>query len=126
MLRPGFTSDHVSPASSDLNRPPFSFSASAYTRLEFAPLTATPMRPINPFGNPTLCVISVHVSPPSTDLKSPEPGPPLDIVYSLRKASQSAAYMTIGCVRSMLTLIAAVLSSSDGTLVHVPAPADVL
>ena len=31
-----------------------------------------------------LRVISFHVSPPSVDLNNPLPGPPLDIVYSVR------------------------------------------
>ena len=42
-------------------------------------------------GMPGFRVISVHVSPPSVLLNIPLPGPPEDIVYSLRKASQSAA-----------------------------------
>ena len=40
---------------------------------------------------PGLRVISVQVAPPSTDLNMPLPGPPEDMVYSLRKACQSAA-----------------------------------
>ena len=50
------------------------------------------MRPTTPSGGiPGLRVISVHVVPPSTLLNMPLPGPPEDIVYSLRKASQSDA-----------------------------------
>ena len=44
-------------------------------------------------------MISVHVSPPSVDLNSPLPGPPLDIVYSRRNASHSAANMIFGLLR---------------------------
>ena len=51
---------------------------------------------MTPGGSPGLRVISVHVSPPSVDLNRPLPGPPLDIVYSRRNASHSAAYMTFG------------------------------
>src|SRR5438105_9614853 len=126
MLRPALTSVHVAPASSERNRPPFSFSTNAYTRLGSAPLTATPMRPINPDGNPGLRVISVHVSPPSVDLKSPDPGPPLDIVYSLRNASHSAAYITSGFARVIAMSIAAVLSSRKSTLRQVLPPSVLL
>ncbi len=73
------TSVQVAPASSLLNRPPLSFSISAYTRFELADVTATPMRPTRPLGSPGLRVISVHVSPPSVLLNRPLPGPPLDI-----------------------------------------------
>src|SRR5881394_604171 len=75
-----------------------------------------------PLGSPSLRVISVHVSPPSVDLKSPEPGPPLDMVYSVRYASQSAAYMTSGVVRLNATSIAAVLSSRKRTFFQVRPP----
>ena len=49
------------------------------------------MRPTTPDGKPALRVISVQVSPPSVDLYMPLPGPPLDIWYSMRYASHSAA-----------------------------------
>ena len=49
------------------------------------------MRPTTPAGKPGLRVISVQVSPPSVDLYMPLPGPPLDIWYSMRYASHSAA-----------------------------------
>ena len=56
-----------------------------------------PILPTSPCaGSPGLRVISFHVSPPSVDLKKPLPGPPLDIWYSTRYASQSAAYITSG------------------------------
>src|SRR5688572_10243605 len=84
------------------------------------------MRPIIPAGIPGFRVISVHVSPPSVDLKSPEPGPPLDIVYSLRNASHSAAYMTFGFARSMERSMAPVLSSRYSTLRHVRPPSVLL
>src|SRR4051812_31210367 len=111
MLRLLLASVHVAPASSDLNSPPFSFSTSAYTRFGSAPETATPIRPTTPLGSPWLRVISCHVSPPSVDLNSPEPGPPDDIWYSTRYASQSAAYRTFGFVRSTEMSMAPVLSS---------------
>src|SRR6267378_6419431 len=109
MARLSLINFHVAPASSLLNSPPFSFSTSAYTRFEFAPDTATPMRPTTPDGNPGLRVISVHVSPPSVLLNRPLPAPPLDIWNSLRYASHIAAYMTLGLWRSMEMSIAAVL-----------------
>src|SRR5882724_1227423 len=111
MLRPSLASVHVAPASSLLNNPPLSFSTSAYTRLGLAPDTATQMRPIIPAGRPWLRVISFHVSPPSVLLYNPEPGPPLDMVYSVRKASHSAANITLGLDGSIEMSIAPVLSS---------------
>src|SRR5262245_64890426 len=106
MLRLLLTRDQVAPASVELNRPPFSFSIRAYTRFGSAPDTEMPMRPMAPRGIPGLCVISVQFSPPSVDLNSPLPGPPLDIVYSLRYASHIAAYITFGFVRSLVMSMA--------------------
>src|SRR5438128_1247515 len=74
MVRASFTSFHVAPASSELKRPPFSFSTSVYTRFESAPDTDTPIFPTTPAGKPALRVISFHVSPPSVDLNTPSPG----------------------------------------------------
>src|SRR5260221_864375 len=122
MARLSFASDQVLPASSDLKSPPFSFSTSAYTRLELAPDTAMPMRPMTPDGRPGLRVISVQVSPPSVDLNRPEPGPPLDIVYSFRNASHRAAYMTFGLERSIAMSMAPVLSSRSSKRFHVFPP----
>src|ERR671932_2212011 len=98
MARFSLTSVHVAPASSLRKSPPLCASTSAYTRRALAPETATPMRPTTPVGRPGLRVISVHVSPPSVLLNNPLPGPPLDIWYSLRYASQSDAYITWGFV----------------------------
>src|SRR5579864_3531894 len=77
-----------------------------------------------PAGSPALCVISVHVSPPSVDLKRPLPGPPLDIVYSARKASHRAAKMTLGLWRSIQRSTAPVLSSRKSTCFHVRPPSE--
>src|SRR6188474_560647 len=66
---------------------------------------------MTPDGRPALRVISVHVSPPSVDLKRPLPGPPLDIWYSTRNASHRAAYITFGFLRSIEMSTAPVLSS---------------
>ena len=56
----------------------------AKTRFGSTGETDTPILPITPFGNPGFRVISVHVSPASVDLKSPLPGPPLDIDHGVR------------------------------------------
>jgi hypothetical protein len=61
------------------------------------------------------------VSPPSVLLNSPLPGPPLDIWYSLRYASHSAAYMTSGLLRSIAMSTAPVFASRKRTLRHVAA-----
>src|SRR5688572_9553167 len=122
MLRLPLTSVHVLPPLSELYKPPYSFSISAYTRFGSAPETSTPMRPTTPVGRPGRRVISVHDSPPSVDLKSPEPGPPLSILYSFRYACHSAAYRIIGFVRSTEMSIAPVLSSRYSTLRQVRPP----
>src|SRR5215813_9800111 len=109
MLRLFVDSVHVAPASSDLNKPPLSFSTRAYTRFPSAGETATPIRPNTPDGSPGAWLISVHVSPPSVDLNNPLPGPPLDILYSLRKASHIAANITYGLCGSIETSMAPVL-----------------
>src|SRR6476620_5955928 len=111
MLRLRLMSFQLTPASSELNSPPFSFSTSAYTRFGSAPETATPMRPTTPFGIPGLRLISCHASPPSVDLNRPDPGPPDDMLYSPRDASHRAAYSTFGFVRSTEMSMAPVLSS---------------
>src|SRR6266581_2954034 len=126
MLRLPFASAHVAPASSERNKPPFSFSTMAYTRFGSAPETATPILPSSPAGNPEFRVSSVQFSPPSVDLKRPLPGPPLDIWYSLRYASQSAAYITFGFVRSIEMSTAPVLASRKSTRRHVLPPSVLL
>ena len=84
------------------------------------------MRPTTPVGMPGRRVISVHVSPPSVDLKRPEPGPPLSILYSFRYACHSAAYRTFGFDRSTEMSIAPVLSSRYSTFRQVRPPSVVL
>ena len=79
-----------------------------------------------PAGSPGLRVISVQVSPPSVDLKRPLPGPPLDIWYSTRYASHSAANITFGFLRSIATSTAPVLSSRNSTVFQVLPPSVVL
>src|SRR5262245_45312673 len=126
MFRLSLASVHVAPASSDLNNPPLSFSMMAYTRFASAPETATPILPSTPAGRPGARVISVHVSPPSVDLNSPLPGPPLDIVYSLRYASHIAAYITFGLCGSIEMSTAPVLGPRSRTFFHVFPPSVVL
>src|SRR5437870_673214 len=99
---------------------------SAYTRFGSAPDTATPIFPSSPAGRPGARVISFHVSPPSVDLYKPLPGPPLDIVYSVRNASHSAAYITFGFLRSIEMSTAPVLLSRYSVLRHVRPPSMLL
>src|SRR5215813_5907952 len=82
--------------------------------------------PTTPCGSPGLRVISRHVSPPSVDLKRPLPGPPLDIWYSIRYASQSAANITFGLRRSICTSTAPVLLSRNSLRCHVLPPSVLL
>ena len=84
------------------------------------------MRPIMPAGMPGLRVMSVQVSPPSVDLNRPLPGPPLDIVYSVRNASHIAAKITLGLLRSIQRSTAPVLLSRKRTLRHVAPPSVLL
>src|SRR5688572_9604761 len=79
-----------------------------------------------PAGMPGLRVISVHVSPPSVDLKRPDPGPPLDIVNSLRNASHNAAYITFGLFGSIERSTAPVISLRKSTRRHVRPPSVLL
>src|SRR5690348_13925017 len=122
MLRFSLTLVHVAPASSERNRPPFSFSISAYTRSGFAGDTATPIFPTMPVGRPLARVMSVQVSPPSVDLNSPLPGPPLDICHSLRYASHIVAYITFGSFGSIEMSSAPVSGPRYSTLRHVLPP----
>src|SRR4051812_42326794 len=84
------------------------------------------MRPIIPPGRPGLRVISDQVSPPSVDLNKPLPGPPLDIWYSTRYASQRAANITFGVLRSIAISTAPVLSLRNSVLFHVLPPSALL
>src|SRR5258705_2072764 len=120
------TNAQVAPASTLWSIRLFSFSTSAYTRFAFAPDTATPILPTMHRGRPGLRVISVHVSPPSVLLNRPLPGPPDDIWYSVRYASHSAAYMTLGFVRSIAMSTAPVLSSRNSTRRQVRPPSVLL
>src|SRR5579859_4569002 len=94
MARFSFTLVHAFPPFSERNIPPSSASTIAQTRSVFTGDTATPMRPRIPLGIPEARLRSVHVSPPSVDLKSPLPGPPLSKLYGDRFTSQNAAYKT--------------------------------
>ena len=79
-----------------------------------------------PAGMPGARVISVQVSPPSVDLKSPLPGPPLDIWYSIRYASHSDAYITLGFLRSIDMSTAPVLPSRKSTFLQLVPPSVLL
>src|SRR4030095_8000128 len=98
------------------------FASGAQTRFESAPEIATLILPHTPCGSPPMRVISFHVSPPSVDLNRPLPGPPLDIWYSKRYASHSAASNTLGFLRSISTSPAPVLLSRPSTFFHVFPP----
>src|SRR5258705_12051595 len=91
-----------------------------------APGRAPPILPSPRGGRPGLGVISLRCSPPSVDLKSPLPGPPLDIEYSTRNASQSAANITLGLWGSIAMSTAPVLLSRKRTLRQVLPPSVVL
>src|SRR3954467_5066120 len=82
---------HESPPSSERNSPPSLFSTIAQRRLVLTGETVTLILPSTPAGRPRFRVISVHVSPPSIDLKRPEPSPPESIRHGLRPICQNAA-----------------------------------
>ena len=83
---------------------------------------ATAMRPITPSGRPGFPVSSVHVSPPSSLLNMPVPGPPLWLHQKLRRTSHIDAYSTRGLVRSMDRSIAPARSDRYSTRSHVSPP----
>ena len=117
------TSFHVAPASSDTEEPAVLV---LDQRVDAVRVGAGDGRRRScrstPAGRPGLRVISVHVSPPSVDLNRPLPGPPLDIWYSTRYASHSAANITFGFLRSIATSTAPVLASRNSTFFHVLPP----
>src|SRR5881409_2712858 len=75
-----------------------------------------------PLGSPSLRVISFQVSPPSVDLKSPEPGPPLDMYDGPRRARHIAAYRMRGLAGSMARSTAAAESERNSILAQVLPP----
>src|SRR5437773_6369398 len=77
---------------------------------------------MTPRGMPSLRVISFQVSPPSVDLKSPEPGPPLDMYHGPRRACQIAAYRMRGLAGSIAMSIAPAESDRNSTFSHVLPP----
>src|SRR5579875_3065066 len=114
-LRSSFTRVHVLPPSSDRNRPPSSASICAHTRSGLAPDTVTDTFPISPLGKPGLRVSSSHVSPPSVDLNSPLPAPPLSRSHGLRYTSQKPAYKMFEFVGSNVRSIAPAFGPREKT-----------
>lgn len=71
--------------------PPSTPSMSAQTRPARTGEALIPIRPSGPAGRPGLAVNSVQVSPPSTVLKIPLPGPAVVCRQGKMRASQIAA-----------------------------------
>ena len=80
------------------------------------------MRPIVPSGRPRFPVSSVHVSPPSSLLNIPVPGPPLRLHQKLRRTSHIDAYSTRGLLGSIDMSIAPARSDRYSTRSHVSPP----
>ena len=114
---------HVSPASSERNRPPSSASIIAQTRSGFAGDTATDVFPII-FGSPF--DRRVQVSPASAVFQIPEPGPPERTRHGSRWWSHIAAYSTRGLVTSMLNSLGPVSESTKNIFFHDFPPSVVL
>ena len=116
---------HVAPASSDRYSPPFFSFASTitYTRRPWFPgATATPARPHSPSGSPCP-MICVHVTPSSTDLYSPLPGPyEVPFCPGFRMPCHSVAYTTRGFPGSKQRSIAAVTLSLYRTFFQLRPP----
>ena len=112
----------LTPPSSERNSPPESASTSAQTRSWSRGETARPIFPMIPLGRPLLRVISVQLSPPSVDLKTPLPAPPDTSSQGRRTACQSPAYRIRGLTGSSARSIAPVLSFRYRTLSHVLPP----
>src|SRR5688572_33044952 len=90
-FRESFSRIHDGPPLSERKTPHSSASTMAHTRTGLAAETVTPILPTIPRGSPALRVMSVHVSPPSVDLKSPLVGPPLSKAQGRRTTCQSEA-----------------------------------
>src|SRR5512137_2606667 len=90
-------------------------------RSEFAPDTATPMRPKTPFGRP-FPESCFQVVPPSLERYRPLPGPPLTNSQGERRASYMAAKIRLGLLGSKERSIAPVLSSLYKTFCQVAPP----
>src|SRR5581483_2429402 len=125
-LRSAFRCVHVPPPSSDRYTPPESASISAHTRLDLAPDTAKPIFPHGWGGSPAFPVSSLHVSPPSVDLKMPPPGPPEFRDHGVRYACQNAAYSTFASFGSTARSEMPVRASRYRTFRHVKPPSVVL
>src|SRR3954470_22462404 len=83
---------------------------------------AIPLRPMHAAGSPFLS--SVHVVPPSTDLKMPPPGP-FDgwyVYHGGRRVFHRHAYKTLELVGSMTTSTAPTSLFLKSTLVQVVPP----
>src|SRR5258708_3163913 len=96
-------------------------SITAYTRLPRA--VAMPTRPHSPPGSP-LPRTSVQVSPPSVDLYSPLPGPPLGgyWLHGVRRARHIAAYNKRGFSAANARSIAPTSAPLSRILRHVAPP----
>src|SRR5207245_1125607 len=101
---------HFAPPSSLLKIPPLSASTKAHTRPGWLPETATPTLPTTPSGRPPASFF--QVSPPSVDLNSPPPLPPLVNVQGWRRPSHIPAYRIRGLVGSMARSLAPVRAST--------------
>src|SRR5690348_10702744 len=80
------------------------------------------MRPRVPSGKPWLWLRFVQCAPPSVDLYSPLPGPPLTSAHGKRCASHIAAYSTCELCGSITRSIVPVLSSIQKIFCHVCPP----
>src|SRR4029077_17848055 len=95
---------------------------SAQTRLERAGDTVTPSLPRGPVGRPGQREISVQLSPPSVERKSPLPGPPLEMFQKFRRVCQKAANRMRGLRGSIARSTAPVLASRYRTLLQLLPP----
>src|SRR5258708_20137816 len=82
------------------------------------------MRPRMPEGRPWPSIF-VHVLPPSVDLYSPLPGPPLFRLHGVRYTSHKDANRVLGFLGSKTTSIAPVFESLYRTFCQVAPPSAV-
>src|SRR5215213_4278449 len=102
-----------------------SASTHAYTTSPLDGAIARPMRPLVTSGKPPPFT-SFHVSPPSVDFHSAEPGPPLLRKYGPRTRSQLDAYSTLGSRGSITRSTKPALSLTNLTRRHDLPPSVVL
>src|SRR5262245_47002587 len=120
-VRSQLTVFHDAPPSSERQSDPwFAVWTSANIRFEFDGAMATSILPTGDFGNPFSS--RAHVVPPSRDMYTPLPGPPLNMAHVCMTTSHAPAISTLGSLASIASPEHPVRSSTNSTRCHVLPP----